>query len=161
MRQYINEYIQTCDICARNKTPRHAPYDQLHSLPIPAGSWESVSMDYIIELSISNDHDVIYVCVDRLMKMAHFCLTISNVIAEQTTQLYLQNIFKLHGLSNNIISDRGTQFTSKFTHRLLELCDIKSNKSIVYHPQSDDQIERVNQVLEQYLRIFCDYQQDD
>src|SRR2546430_2376292 len=76
-------------------------------------------------------------------------------------QLYLQNIFKLHGLPHNIISDRGTQFTSKFTRRLLELCDIKSNKSTAYHPQSDGQTECVNQVLEQYLHIFCDYQQDD
>ena len=161
MRQYINEYIQTCDTCARNKTPRHAPYGQLHPLPIPAGPWESVSMDYIVELPLSNGHDAIYVCVDRLTKMAHFCPTTSNVTAEQTAQLYLQNIFKHHGLPNNIISDRGTQFTSKFTRRLLELCDIKSNKSTAYHPQSDGQTERVNQVLEQYLRIFCDYQQDD
>jgi hypothetical protein len=118
-------------------------------------------MDYIVELPPSNGYDAIYVCVDRFTKMAHFCPTSSNVTAEQTAQLYLQHIFKHHGLPENIISDRGTQFTSKFTRRLLELCDIKSNKSTAYHPQSDGQTERVNQVLEQYLRIFCDYQQDD
>jgi hypothetical protein len=118
-------------------------------------------MDYIVELPMSNGHDAVYVCVDRLTKMAHFIPTTSNVTAEQTAQLYLQNIFKLHGLPNNIVSDRGTQFTAKFTRRLLELCDIKSNKSTAYHPQSDGQTERVNQVLEQYLRVFCDYQQDD
>jgi Reverse transcriptase (RNA-dependent DNA polymerase)/RNase H-like domain found in reverse transcriptase/Integrase zinc binding domain/Chromo (CHRromatin Organisation MOdifier) domain/Integrase core domain len=161
MRQYINEYVQTCDTCARNKTPRHTPHGQLHPLPIPAGPWQSVSMDYIVELPLSNGHNAIYVCVDRLTKMAHFCPTNSNVTAEQTAQLYLQHVFKHHGLPDNIVSDRGTQFTSKFTHRLLELCDIKSNKSTAYHPQSDGQTERVNQVLEQYLRIFCDYQQDD
>jgi transposase InsO family protein len=161
MRQYINEYVQTCDTCARNKTPRHLPHGQLHPLPIPGGPWESVSMDYIVELPPSNGHDAIYVCVDRFTKMAHFCATTSSVTAEETAQLYLQHIFKLHGLPENTVSDRGTQFTSKFTSRLLELCDVKSNKSTAYHPQSDGQTERVNQVLEQYLRIFCDYQQDD
>src|SRR5947207_9641219 len=119
MRQYSNEYVQTRDTCARNKTPRHAPYGQLHPLPIPAGPWESVSMDYIVELPPSNGYDAVYVCVDRLTKMAHFCPTTSNITAEQTAQLYLQNIFKHHGLPNNIVSDRGTQFTAKFTHRLL------------------------------------------
>ena len=118
-------------------------------------------MNYIIKLSLFNDHDAIYIYVDRFTKMAHFCPTTSSVTAEQTAQLYLQHIFKHHGLPGNIVSDRGTQFTSKFTRRLLELCDIKSNKSTAYHPQSDGQTERVNQVLEQYLRIFCDYQQDD
>ena len=161
MRQFINEYIRTCDTCARNKTPRHLPHGQLHPLPIPASPWESVSMDYIVELPPSNAHDALYVCVDRFTKMAHFCPTKSNVTAEQTAQLYLQHMFKNHGLPGNIVSDRGTQFTSKFTRRLLELCEIKSNKSTAFHPQSDGQTERVNQVLEQYLRIFCDYQQND
>src|SRR5438046_6161613 len=161
MRQFINEYIRTCDTCARNKTPRHLPHGQLHPLPIPAGPWESVSMDYIVELPPSNGHDAIYVCVDRFTKMAHFCPIKSNVTAEQTAQLYLQHMFKNHGLLGNIVSDRGTQFTSKFTRRLLELCEIKSNKSTAFHPQWDGQTERVNQVLEQYLRIFCDYQQND
>ena len=118
-------------------------------------------MDYITELPASNGCDAIYVCVDRLTKMAHFTSTTSNITAEQMAQLYLQNVFKLHGLPKEVVSDRGPQFTSKFTRRLLELCDIKSNKSTAYHPQSDGQTERINQVLEQYLRIFCDYQQDD
>ena len=71
-----------------------------------------------------------------------------------------QYVFKNHRLPGNIVSDRGAQFTSKFTSRLLELCDIKSNKSTAFHPQTDGQTEHVNQVLEQYPRIFCDYQQD-
>jgi hypothetical protein len=93
--------------------------------------------------------------------MAHFCPTTTKVTAEDTAQLYLQYVFKHHGLPDDIVSDRGTQFTSRFTARLLDLCKIHSNKSTVFHPQSDGQTERVNQVLEQYLRIFCDYQQDN
>src|SRR5947207_11302307 len=59
------------------------------------------------------------------------------------------------------VSDRGPQFISKFTRRLLELCEIKGNRSTAYHPQSDGQTERMNQTLEQYLRIYCSYHQDD
>jgi len=118
-------------------------------------------MDFIVELPPSKGFDAIYVCVDRLTKMSHFIATNSSVSAEDTARLYLQNVVKLHGLPDDIVSDRGTQFTSKFTRCLLKLCEIHSNLSTAYHPQSDGQTERVNQVLEQYLRIFCDYQQDN
>jgi hypothetical protein len=118
-------------------------------------------MDFIVELPPSAGFDAIYVCVDRLTKMAHFCPTRSDVTAEQTAQLYLHHVFKNHGLPLDIVSDRGQQFTSRFTRRLLELCEVKGNRSTGYHPQSDRQTERVNQTLEQYLRIYCDYQQDN
>jgi hypothetical protein len=118
-------------------------------------------MDFIVELPESNGFNAILVCVDRFTKMAHFCPTTTNITSEGTADLYLRYVFKLHGLPTDIVSDRGTQFVSRFSKRLYELCKIKHNKSTAYHPQSDGQTERVNQVLEQYLRIFCDYQQDD
>ena len=138
--------------------PDTSPMIHLHPLPIPPSAWSSVSMDYIIELPLSDGFNAILVCVDRLTKMTHFCPITTNVTAEDTAQLYLQYVFKHHGLSDDIVSDRGSQFTSRFATRLLHLCKIHSNKSTAFHPQSDDQTERVNQVLEQYLRIFCDYQ---
>jgi hypothetical protein len=118
-------------------------------------------MDFIVELPVSNGFDAIYVCVDRFTKMAHFCPTTTKVTAEETAHLYLDHVFKHHGLPTDIVSDRGPQFTSHLMTALLELCDIKGNKSTAFHPQSDGQTERVNQILEQYLRIFCDYQQDN
>jgi hypothetical protein len=161
MRQFVNEYINTCDTCTRNKSPRQRPHGPLMPLPIPSGPWKSVSMDFIVELPPSNGFNAIYVCVDRFTKMAHFTATTTEVTAEDTASSYLRNIFRLHGLPTDIVSDRGPQFTSKFTKALLRLCDIKGNLSTAFHPQSDGQTERVNQVLEQYLRIFCHYQQDD
>jgi hypothetical protein len=161
MGPYINEYVRSCDICARNKTPRHKRHGVLHPLPIPPASWSSVSMDFIVELPESNGFNAIFVCVDRFTKMAHFCPTTTNVTSEVAADLYLRHVFKHHGLPTDIVSDRGTQFVSRFSKRLYELCKIKHNKSTAYHPQSDGQTERVNQVLEQFLRIFCDYQQDD
>jgi hypothetical protein len=161
MRQFVNEYVNSCETCARNKSPRQRPHGPLKPLPIPSGPWKSVSMDFIVELPPSNGFNAIYVCVDRFTKMAHFTATTTEITAEGTASLYIRNVLRLHGLPNDIISDRGSQFTSKFTKALLKLCDIHGNLSTAFHPQSDGQTERVNQVLEQYLRIFCHYQQDD
>jgi hypothetical protein len=119
-------------------------------------------MDFIVELPQSKEgHNAILVCVDRLTKMAHFCPTTTEVTAEGTAKLFLQHVFRNHGLPEDIVTDRGTQFTSRFTSELLRICGIRSNKSTAFHPQSDGQTERVNQILEQYLRTFCNYQQDD
>ena len=161
IREFVNEYIRTCDTCARNKAPRRRRHGQLHPLPIPEGPWKSVSMDFVVQLPPSQGYDAIYVCVDRFTKMAHFVATNSNITAEGTADLYLKNIFKNHGLPEDIVSDRGSQFVAKFTRRLLEIVEVKGNRSTAYHPQSDGQTERTNQTMEQYLRIYCDYHQDD
>jgi transposase InsO family protein len=161
IRQTVNEYVKTCDTSARNNAPRQQPHGQLHPLLIPTSPWSSVFMDYIVELPPSSGHNAILVCVDRLTKMAHFCPTTTNVSAEESAKLYVKHVFKLHGLPSDIVTDQGSQFISNFTTKLLKLCAIHSNKSTAYHPQSDGQTERVNQTLEQYLRIFCDYQQDN
>jgi transposase InsO family protein len=161
MRAFVKQYCRTCDTCARNKTPRHAPYGQLRPLPIPDGVWDSVSMDFVVELPESDGYNTIYVCVDRLTKMAHFIPTTTTVDSEQTAKLYYRHVFKNHGLPRDIVSDRGPQFVSQFTRHLLEKLEIQGNRSTSHHPQSDGQTERVNQTLEQYLRVYCDYQQND
>jgi RNase H-like domain found in reverse transcriptase/Reverse transcriptase (RNA-dependent DNA polymerase)/Integrase zinc binding domain/Chromo (CHRromatin Organisation MOdifier) domain/Integrase core domain len=161
MRQFVNKYTRSCDTCSRTKVPKHKPHGPLHPLPVPPKAWSSVSMDFIVELPESDGFNAVYVCVDRFTKMAHFIATTTNVSAEEAAKLYLRHVFKHHGLPSDVVSDRGAQFTSRFFTSLLALCDVKSNKSTAYHPQSDGQTERVNQVLEQYLRVFCDYRQDD
>jgi transposase InsO family protein len=118
-------------------------------------------MDYIVELPKSEGYNAIYVCVDRLTKMAHFIPTTTTVTAEQTAQLFYRYVFKDHGLPRDIVSDRGPQFVSQFMRHLLEKLGIQGNRSTSHHPQSDGQTERVNQTLEQYLRVYCDYQQDN
>ena len=124
-------------------------------LPIPSNAWQSVSMNLIMELPKSDTYDTILVSVDCFSKMAHFIPTRSDVTAEQTAALYVKEVFRLHGLPKDIVSDRGQQFTSRFTRRLLELCEIKSNLSTAYHPQSDSQMERTNQRNSCLLRNSC------
>ena len=161
MRDFINEYISTCEQCNRCKPVRHKPYGKLQPLPVPSSCWKSISMDYIVSLPPSQGYSAILVIVDRFSKMAHFIPTTNEVDAPTTASLFLNNIYKLHGLPDDIVSDRGSTFTSKFWSSLLKLLYIKSNLSTSFHPQTDGQTERVNQILEQYLRLYCDYQQDD
>src|SRR5579862_2246412 len=118
-------------------------------------------MDFIVQLPISDGYDAIYICVNRFTKMAHFCLTNSTITAEGTVSLYLKHMFKNHSLPNDIVSNRSTQFVSKFTRRLLKLLDVTGNRSTTYHPQSDGQTERMNQTLEQYLQTYCRFHQYD
>ena len=161
IRKYVKDYVDSCHLCKRCKHSRHKPYGLLNPLPVPTQPWSSVSLDFITQLPVSNKFTAILVVVDRLTKMSHFIPTVNEIDAPQTAKLYLENIFKIHGLPRDIVSDRGSVFTSRFWTRLMELLNIKLNMSTAYHPQSDGQTERVNQVLEQYLRFYCDYQQDN
>jgi len=117
-------------------------------------------MDFIIELPLAGSYDAVLVTMDCFMKMAHFLLTTSNVTMEQTGQFYCQHVWKLHGVPEDIVSDRGPQFISHFMQCLLQKLEIQGNRLMAHHPQSDGRTEQVNQTLEQYPWIYCDYQQD-
>ena len=90
----------------------------------------------------------ILVIIDRLMKQAHFYATDDTVTSSQVANVFYNEVFKLHGLPRQIISDRGTQFASKLFQEFCQKLGIKSTMSTAYHPQTDGQTERVNQVLE-------------
>jgi transposase InsO family protein len=93
--------------------------------------------------------------------MAHFTPCSKSITAEETAQLILDGIVRLHGLPEEIVSDRGPQFVSKFWHHLFELLGVDIRLSSAFHPETDGQTERTNQTLEQYLRCTMNYQQDD
>lgn len=118
-------------------------------------------MDFIEKLPVSNGYDSILVFVDRLTKMAAFIPTTTTLRTKGLAQLLLQHVVSKHGLPDDLVSDRGSKFVSKFWKTFTSKFNIKRNLSTAYHPESDGQTERVNQSLEQYLRIYCSYQQDD
>ncbi|GLB44075.1 putative retrotransposable element tf2 155 kda protein type 1-like [Lyophyllum shimeji] len=101
------------------------------------------------------------VVVDSVGKRAHFIPTHTTCTAMGAVNLYYKHVWKLHGLPDAFVSDRGPQFVAEFTRELYRLLGIKLSTSTAYHPQSDGQTERVNQELEQYLRVFCNERQDD
>ena len=161
MYRRIQDFCSTCETCCRAKSSRHLPYGPLMSLQIPDRPWSSVSLDFLTDLPQSEGMTVILVVVDRFSKMSHFIPMPRIPDAEETAKAFIREIVRLHGLPSEVISDRGPQFVSHFWKRFLELLGIQQCLSSAYHPQSDGQTERAIQVLEQYLRCFVSYQQDD
>ena len=161
MKTYIHHYVDSCQPCSRAKARRHKPYGELKSLPIPPFPWSAISMDFIEQLPPSKGYDAILVIVDRLTKMAAFIPTYTSITAEGLAELFTTHIFSRHGIPESIVCDRGSEFTSRFWRSLAGLLDIKMDFSTAYHPETDGQTERTNQTLEQYLRIYGTYNQDD
>jgi hypothetical protein len=161
MTNFVNRYVANCQICIRGKPSRQAPQGPLRSLQIPDQPWESISMDFIVKLPKSKGFDSIFVVVDRLTKMAHFIPCNESMSAKELATLFIDNIFRLHGFPTSIVSDRGALFTSKFWQHLLKNLDVKANMSTAYRPETDGQTERTNSTLEQYLRMYCNYQQNN
>jgi len=109
---------------------------------------------------LAQGYDSILVVVDRLTKMAYFILTTEKTTAGGLAQLFRDNVWKLHGLPESIISDRGLQFVTGVMRELNAMLGIDSKLSTAFHPQTDGQTERMNQELEQYLRMFIDHRQE-
>ena len=118
-------------------------------------------MDLVGPLPISQGHDTILVVVGRFSKQMHAIPTTSNLTVEGCAKLLQDNVFRLHGVPSKIIHDRGPQFQSKFAVDFYKLMGIENNPSTAYHPQTDGQTERMNQELEQYLRLYINHHQND
>jgi hypothetical protein len=147
----VENLVKQCSICQKAKHGQH-PAGLLQPLPIPDGALQGVSMDFIEGLPVSDNCSVIVVVVDRLTKYAHFFATKHPYTAQTIAQLFLDNVVKLHGLPQTVVTDRDPIFLSKFWQGLFKLYEVKLAMSSAYHPQTDGQTERVNQCLEMYLR---------
>jgi transposase InsO family protein len=110
-------------------------------------------MNFITELPrTQRGYNSIWVIVDRLTKVAHFLPVKTTYNGAKLAELYMERIVCLYGVPKKIVSDRGTQFTSQFWHKVHRALGTKLNFSSAYHPQTDEQTERTNQILEDILR---------
>src|SRR6266446_7153343 len=157
----VKDYVASCATCAHTKSPRHKPYRKLKQLPIPSQLWSSISMDFIEQLPASEDFSTILVVVDRLTKQVIFIPSHDTVNALQVAWLFLTHIFSKHGVPAHVTSDCGSEFISHFFHSLGKLLRMRLHFTSGYHPEGDRQTEHTNQVLEQYLWTYMNYQQDD
>ncbi|KAJ1593678.1 hypothetical protein NDA12_005341 [Ustilago hordei] len=135
-------------------------------LATPDRPWGSISLDFIEGLPPSKKYDSktydsILVIVDRLTKFAILAPTHKTVMAKQTAVLLYGHMVRLFGYPDHMVSDRGRQFISGAWKAFAEQMGVKHSLSTAYHPQTDGQTERVNQVIEQYLRMYCNYEQND
>jgi Reverse transcriptase (RNA-dependent DNA polymerase)/RNase H-like domain found in reverse transcriptase/Integrase zinc binding domain/Retroviral aspartyl protease/Chromo (CHRromatin Organisation MOdifier) domain len=162
MHRHIQHYISTCMKCQENKSSNQLPMGLLHPLPIPQRRWQQITMDFIVSLpKTKNGNDTVIVIVDKLSKMACYIPTTVTVTAPQVAKYVFDYIVRYHGVPESIISDRDSKFTSMFWQSLWSLLGSKLLMSTAYHPQTDGQTERQNRTLEDMLRSFTNYNQDD
>jgi hypothetical protein len=153
MKGEIAKYVARCDTCQRIKASHLKTAGQMQPLSIPTWKWDDISMDFIVGLPLTpRKDDSIWVIVDRLTKTAHFIPVHSTYSAECHAEIYIDLVVRLHGFPKTILSDRGTQFVARFWAQVRESLGTKLIHSSSYHPLTDGQTERVNQVVEDMLR---------
>jgi deoxyuridine 5'-triphosphate nucleotidohydrolase len=162
VRKDVKRYVLSCDSCQRNKPTHHHPIGLLQPLDIPGKRWEDLSMDLITQLPKSKrDKDAIFVVVDRMTKRMHCMPTTTNAGAPDLARLFVDEIFRLHGMPRSIVSDRDPRFTSRFWKALCNILQVRMRMSTAAHPQTDGQTEKCNQIIEHALRHYVNYAQDD
>lgn len=139
-------------MCKQAKIERISPAGLLQPLPIPQRPWAVISLVFIEGLPKSGGFNAILVVVDKFSKYAHFIPLTHHFTTLDIAKVFMQEVFKLHGLSLGIISDRDRIFTGQVWQELFRLCRTELKMSSSYHLQTDGQTERVNQCLETYLR---------
>lgn len=167
LRKCVQEIIKDCDTCNKAKASRHAPYGELRPIEPPDKAWHTVAMDFIVKLPPSEEpmteaiYDSILVITDKLTKYAYFLPYMESSTAKDLAYLFWRQVANQHGLPRKIITDRDKLFTSKFWKSLLQQVGMRQSMSTAFHPQSDGQTERLNQTLEQYLRSYVNYEQNN
>ena len=153
MKKDIADYVLRCLICQQVKAEHQRPAGTLQNLEIPEWKWDMITMDFVVGLPRTvKGYDSIWVIVDRLTKSAYFLPVKSIYTAAQYARIYLDSIVSLHGIPISIVSDRGTQFTSRFWQSFQDALGTQLLFSTAFHPQTDGKTERTIQTLEDMLR---------
>jgi len=163
-RTTIRRYIQNCHVCQQSKTSRNSINELLHSLSISQKRWKNIAMNFITELFLSEDYNVICTIICWLIKKRHYVLCHwedADISVEETVWIMLWNVYQLHDLSSSIVSNRDSQFISIMWQSLCKRLKITVSLSTAYHSEINDQSKRANQDVEWRLRIYCNYMQND
>ena len=139
----------------------HKPYRLLKQLPIPERPWNSISIDFIEQLPPSSGYTSVLVVVDWLSKQGIFIVTHDTITSSDLALLFVIHVFSKHGILAQVTCDQGSEFISHFFRLLSTALDMKLHFTSGYHPEGDSQTEHTNQTLEQYIRVYCNYQQDN
>jgi len=165
MLQYIRRYVDHCRVCKSTKSIQQRPAGLLQPLPVPGQPWAEIAMDFVGPLPKSTsfegvDYENILTVTCRLTKERHFIPVVS-MSAKNTARVLCRDVFSKHGLPSHALSDRGPQFTSSVMRYAYKAWDVEQRLTSAYHPQADGSSENTNKGMEQYLRGFVNYKQDD
>jgi transposase InsO family protein len=151
----VRQYVAGCEVCHRTEAARHPRYAVNMSIEPPSQPWESVTMDFVTDLpkSTASAYTGILVVVDRLTKMAIYLPCRKDVDSPELARMFSEEVICKHVVPSNIITDRGSQFTSRFWNRVFSHLSIDHRLSTSFHPQTDGQTERQNQTMSGFCYI--------
>jgi hypothetical protein len=156
----VREYVLSCPYCQVDKDTNQRKLGLLQSIEIPTRRWQVITVDFLTSLpNVGNGRDTplynaICVFVDKYTKMVHLAPCNMNITAPMFARLFMNEVVRLHGVPQRIISDRDTRFNSVFFRKFAEALDIDLAMSTAFHPQTDGQTERVNRILQEMLRHY-------
>ena len=158
MTKDVVEYVRQCQRCQLTKRPSHSTATQLHPLAHPQRRWESVYIDFKSGLEMTaRGHDAIMTVVDRFSKHVHLIPhTFKGSNAVEVARLFVDNVWKHHGMPRSIVSDRDVRFTSAFWEEFYRLTGIQRDMTTAYTPQSNGGAERANATMETILRAYTE-----
>jgi hypothetical protein len=154
MKHDVCNFVVECDVCQCNKGETVISPGTLQPLSIPPFIWRDISMDFIVGLPKSRNKSVIMVVIDRLSMYAHFYALQHPFTTSTMAQIFMDQVFKLHGMPQSIFYDRDPTFTNNFWQELFKLQGTQSHLRTSYPPQTDGKTEVENKCLETYLRCF-------
>ncbi len=160
MHNFIRRYVQSCLTCAQEKSWHIKKQDVLQFLPISMQQWQDILINFIINLLNSNDYMNIMIIINQLMKMRHM-IFLKSLDIIKIAEVFIQNVFKLHELSDTIISDCEDQFIAIFWKTLCTQLRIEAWLLTAFHSETDNQMKNINVIMKQYLQMYCSYLQDD
>ncbi len=160
----IQWYIQNCHACQWSKASRDSINELYHSLSISQKRWKDIAMNFITELSLSEDYNVICIIIYCLIKERHYVFCHwkdDDISVEEMIWIMLWNVYRLHDLLSSIVSNRDSQFILTMWKSLCKRLRITASLFTVYHSEINNQLKWVNQDVERELRIYCNYMQND
>ena len=137
----VGRYVEECDLCQRMKNRTEELAGKLKLSKVPEKPWTHLTVDFITKLLVVAGKDAILVVCDRLFKMTYFVATTEGTSVEGLARLFRDNMWKLHGLPESVILDRGPQFAAELMKELNRMLGIETRLSTAFHPQMDGQME--------------------
>jgi len=147
--------VKSCVNCNMSKTPRQLPAGLLTPLPTPQRPWSHIAIDFITDLPKSQGHTTILTIVDRFSKACRLIPLPKLPTALETAEILCNQVFRFYGLPEDIVSDRGPQFTSRVWTAFFKSLNVNISLTSGCHPQSNAQTERLNQDVTRFLRAYC------
>ncbi|KAL0165102.1 hypothetical protein M9458_040855, partial [Cirrhinus mrigala] len=155
------KFVNQCTVCNQTKVPHRLPAGLLQPLPVPQRPWSHISVDFITDLPPSNGYTTILTVIDRFSKSCRLIPLAKLPTAMETAEHLCNWVFRLYGLPEDIVSDRGPQFSSHLWSSFFRLLGVNVSLTSGYHPQANGQAERMNQELTRFLRSYCHHRQEE